>query len=71
MTLPSLDYQRGRETAVAAERHWWASSLREMIDAYRKSRTDDLDEGNEFALERASVKEDIIADIAALLAERP
>lgn len=35
MTLPSLDYQRGRETGVQAERWFWASRLEALARELR------------------------------------
>lgn len=69
MTLPSLDYQRGRETGVAAERHWWISKLKELADDWREESDYHMQETNEPMI--ASTLASTAKEIDALLAERP
>jgi hypothetical protein len=69
MTLPSLDDQRGRETAVAAERHHWSTRLAERVARWREEaarmKANDHKFPDRFAVERCA------DELAALLAERP
>lgn len=70
MTLPSLDYQRGRETGVAAERHHWRSRLEALPrhDYMQVNACYTTDHVMEPALDGEWVR---FEHIAALLAERP
>ncbi len=67
---PTSQEARSRQTAMEAERHWWVSKLMAYLDNVKEDRTGDLLEGDEFSLERASVKEDVIDALKDLIAER-
>ncbi len=70
MTLPSPQEARSRQTAMEAERHWWVTKLRAYLSEVEASRIEDRTEANEFSMERASVKDDFVEDLCALIAER-
>lgn len=53
-----------------AERDWWINRLRGFVTDLLDDADDDTREGNEFAAERACVKEDLADDLLAIIAER-